>query len=41
MPSTGIANSPTSTDAIIKSLGGAPLIIKLVEGTEGNGVVLA
>lgn len=41
MPSTGIANSPTSTDAIIKSLGGAPLIVKLVEGTEGNGVVLA
>lgn len=41
MPSTGIANSPASIDAIIKSLGGAPLIIKLVEGTEGEGVVLA
>jgi ribosomal protein S6--L-glutamate ligase len=41
MPSTGIANSPESIDAIIKSLGGAPLIIKLVEGTEGDGVVLA
>lgn len=41
MPSTGIANSPSSIDAIIKSLGGAPLIIKLVEGTEGEGVVLA
>ena len=41
MPSTGIANSPTTIDAIIKSLGGAPLIIKLVEGTEGEGVVLA
>jgi ribosomal protein S6--L-glutamate ligase len=41
MPSTGIANSPESIDAIIKSLGGAPLIIKLVEGTEGEGVVLA
>ncbi len=41
MPATGIANSPASIDAIIKSLGGAPLIIKLVEGTEGEGVVLA
>ncbi len=41
MPSTGIASSPSSIDAIIKSLGGAPLIIKLVEGTEGEGVVLA
>ncbi len=41
MPSTGIANSPASIDGIIKSLGGAPLIIKLVEGTEGEGVVLA
>jgi ribosomal protein S6--L-glutamate ligase len=41
MPSTGLAHSPTSTDSIIKSLGGAPLIVKLVEGTEGEGVVLA
>lgn len=41
MPSTGIANSPASIDALIKSLGGAPLIVKLVEGTEGQGVVLA
>lgn len=41
MPATGIANSPSSTEAIVKSLGGAPLIVKLVEGTEGNGVVLA
>jgi len=41
MPSTGIANSPSSINSIIKSLGGAPLIIKLVEGTEGEGVVLA
>ncbi len=41
MPSTGIANSPSSIDSIINSLGGAPLIIKLVEGTEGEGVVLA
>lgn len=41
MPSTAIAHSPASTDRIIKSLGGTPLIIKLVEGTEGDGVVLA
>ncbi|MBL6665129.1 MAG: 30S ribosomal protein S6--L-glutamate ligase [Rickettsiales bacterium] len=41
MPSTGIAHSPASINSIVQSLGGAPLIIKLVEGTEGEGVVLA
>ena len=41
MPITGFAHSPQDTDDVIKSVGGAPLIIKLVEGTEGLGVVLA
>lgn len=41
MPATGFAHSPQDTDDVIKSVGGAPLVIKLVEGTEGIGVVLA
>ncbi len=41
MPVTGFAHSPQDTDDVIKSVGGAPLIIKLVEGTRGHGVVLA
>lgn len=41
MPVTGIAHSPSETDALIELVGGVPLIIKLVEGTQGVGVVLA
>ena len=41
MPITGFANSPVDTADIIKMVGGAPLIIKLLEGTQGKGVVLA
>lgn len=41
LPVTGIAHSPQDTEDVIQSVGGAPLIIKLVEGTEGVGVVLA
>lgn len=41
MPTTGFAHSPQDTDDVIKSVGGAPLVIKLVEGTHGHGVVLA
>jgi ribosomal protein S6--L-glutamate ligase len=41
MPITGFAHSPQDTDDVIKSVGGAPLIIKLVEGMRGHGVVLA
>ena len=41
MPITGFAHSPQDTDDVIKSVGGAPLIIKLIEGTRGHGVVLA
>jgi len=41
MPTTGFANSPVDTADIIKMVGGAPLIIKLLEGTQGKGVVLA
>lgn len=41
MPITGFAHSPTETSEIIKMVGGAPLVIKLLEGTQGKGVVLA
>jgi ribosomal protein S6--L-glutamate ligase len=40
MPATGFAHSPQNTEAMIESIGGAPLIVKLVEGMEGLGVVL-
>lgn len=41
IPTTGFANSPIETDDLISMVGGAPLIIKLLEGTQGTGVVLA
>ena len=41
MPKTGFADSPLDTKDLIKLVGGAPLIIKLLEGTQGKGVVLA
>jgi ribosomal protein S6--L-glutamate ligase len=41
MPVTGFANSPLDTKALIKMVGGAPIIIKLLEGTQGKGVILA
>jgi len=41
MPTTGFTNSPYDTKEIIKIVGGAPLVIKLLEGTQGKGVVLA
>lgn len=41
IPTTGFANSPLDTNDLINMVGGSPLIIKLVEGTQGKGVVLA
>ncbi len=41
MPTTGYAKSAVDTRSIIKMVGGAPLIVKLLEGTQGKGVVLA
>ncbi|MBP9722188.1 MAG: 30S ribosomal protein S6--L-glutamate ligase [Gammaproteobacteria bacterium] len=41
LPKTGFANNINDTDDLIKTVGGAPLIIKLIEGTQGVGVVLA
>jgi len=41
LPITGFAHSTKMTQDLIKLVGGAPLVIKLLEGTQGKGVVLA
>ena len=41
LPITGFAHSPDDIPDLIKMVGGAPLVIKLLEGTQGIGVVLA
>ncbi|MFT5114719.1 MAG: ribosomal protein S6--L-glutamate ligase [Parasphingorhabdus sp.] len=41
IPTTGFANSTNDTSDLIDMVGGAPLIVKLLEGTQGRGVVLA
>ncbi len=41
MPLTGFAQSPDNTEDVIRIVGGAPLVIKLLEGTQGKGVILA
>jgi ribosomal protein S6--L-glutamate ligase len=41
LPVTGFAHSTKMTSDLIKLVGGSPLVIKLLEGTQGKGVVLA
>ena len=41
LPVTGFAHSTKDIDGLIETVGGSPLIIKLLEGTQGVGVVLA
>lgn len=41
LPVTGYAHSPDDIKGLIKLVGGAPVVIKLLEGTQGRGVVLA
>jgi ribosomal protein S6--L-glutamate ligase len=41
MPVTGFAHSTKMSSELIKLVGGTPLVIKLLEGTQGKGVVLA
>lgn len=41
IPKTAFARDPSDINSLIKSVGGTPLIIKLLEGTQGKGVVLA
>jgi ribosomal protein S6--L-glutamate ligase len=41
LPVTGFANKPDDISDLIEMVGGAPLVIKLLQGTQGIGVVLA
>ena len=41
MPKTAFTNFSADVPAMIEQVGGAPVIIKLLEGTQGLGVVLA
>ncbi|NBV06846.1 MAG: 30S ribosomal protein S6--L-glutamate ligase [Proteobacteria bacterium] len=41
LPDTSFANSSYDTKDLIKLVGSAPLVVKLLEGTKGVGVVLA
>ncbi|WP_020680238.1 30S ribosomal protein S6--L-glutamate ligase [Marinobacterium rhizophilum] len=41
LPITGFANKPADIPDLVEMVGGAPLVIKLLEGTQGIGVVLA
>ncbi len=41
LPVTGFAHSPDDIQDLLTMVGGAPVVIKLLEGTQGIGVVLA
>jgi ribosomal protein S6--L-glutamate ligase len=41
LPVTGFAHDLEDIDGIIDSVGGAPVVVKLLQGTQGKGVVLA
>lgn len=41
MPKTAFASNPKDIDNLIKQVGGVPVVIKLLEGTQGIGVILA
>ncbi len=41
LPVTTFAHDPKQTEEVLKLAGGAPIVVKLLEGTQGIGVVLA
>lgn len=41
LPVTAFAHDPKETEEVLELVGGAPVVIKLLEGTQGIGVVLA
>ncbi|WCO67207.1 30S ribosomal protein S6--L-glutamate ligase [Iamia majanohamensis] len=41
LPVTGFAHSTKDIDGLLDTVGGAPVVVKLLEGTQGMGVVLA
>lgn len=40
LPVTGFASSPDDTEDLLAMVGGAPLVVKLLESTHGTGVIL-
>ncbi|HEX6145272.1 MAG TPA: 30S ribosomal protein S6--L-glutamate ligase [Acidimicrobiia bacterium] len=41
LPTTSFAHSTQDIDGLLEVVGGAPIVVKLLEGTQGLGVVLA
>ena len=41
VPATSIARSPSGINEVLDLVNGAPVVVKLLEGTHGSGVVLA
>jgi ribosomal protein S6--L-glutamate ligase len=41
LPVTAFAHGPRRADEVIREVGGGPVVIKLLEGTQGMGVILA
>ena len=41
LPVTAFAHGPRHAEHVIKEIGGTPCVIKLLEGTQGRGVILA
>ncbi len=41
LPVTSYAHSTKMSEKLVKMVGGAPCVIKLIEGTQGKGVILA
>ncbi len=41
MPKTAFASAPKNIETVLEQVGGAPCVIKLLEGTQGIGVILA
>ena len=41
MPKSAFASSAKDVDTVINQVGGAPVVVKLLEGTQGIGVILA
>jgi ribosomal protein S6--L-glutamate ligase len=41
LPVTAFAHGPRAAEEVVREVGGAPVVIKLLEGTQGMGVILA
>ncbi len=41
LPRTSIARDPDDSQSVLAAVGGPPVVVKLIEGTQGSGVVLA